>query len=188
MTRSFSTAPLRPGLIDDLLDSARRGPSAGNTQATGFVVLDRPELVQAYWDTTLPEPKRSSFRWQSMLEAPALVLVTTTPDAYVDRYAESDKARPGLGDNIEGWPVPFWWVDAGAVVQNVLLLAVEAELGACLFGVFAHEAAVADRFDLADGERIVATIAIGEPLPDSPGRSAKRPRPPISSVIRRPVD
>ncbi len=187
MSRSFSPEPLGAGVIDDLLDTARRAPSAGNTQAVGFVVLDTPALVRAYWDTTLPEPKRSSFRWQQLLDAPILVVMTTRPDDYVERYAEADKARPNLGDELDGWSVPFWWVDAGAVAQNLLLLAVEAELGACLFGVFDHEDAVKERFEIAEDERIVCTIAIGHPTPDTPGRSANRTRREISSVIRRPA-
>lgn len=186
MTRALSPAPLDSKRLDGLLDLARRGPSAGNTQATAFVVLDRPELVASYWDITLPEPRRSSFRWQDLLTAPALVLVTTRPGAYVERYAESDKARPGLGDTTEEWPVPFWWVDAGSIVQNLLLCCVDEGLGACLFGVFQHEDAIKRRFEIPPDERIVAAIALGEPLPDEPGRSAARPRPDLESVIRRP--
>jgi nitroreductase len=82
--------------------------------------------------------------------------------------------------------VPYWWVDAGTVIQNLLLLAVDDGLGACLFGLFDHEPAVADEFGLDPGLRLVATVALGRPLPDQPGRSAKRPRPPLDEVICRP--
>ncbi|MGI9596347.1 MAG: nitroreductase family protein [Acidimicrobiales bacterium] len=190
MIRAFSPAPLESAAIDRLLDLARRGPSAGNTQAARFVVLDRPELVARYWDTTLPDggpgAKRSSFRWQGLLDAPALILVTTEPQRYLSRYSQPDKAKAGRGGSTERWPVPYWWVDAGAVVQNLLLLAVESGLGACLFGPFDHEEAIKSEFGLADGTRIAATVAIGHPLPDEPGRSAARPRPPLDEVITRP--
>lgn len=186
MVRAFRPEPLDDGSIDEMLDLARRGPSAGNTQATGFVVLDRPELVRAYWDITLPEPRRAGFRWQQLLDAPVLVLVTTDPSAYVGRYAESDKQRTGLGRGAEAWPVPYWWVDAGAVAQNLLLVVTGRGLGACLFGPFDHEAAIIEGFDLDPERRLVATIAIGRPLPDEPGRSSVRPRPPVDLVIVRP--
>ncbi len=193
MTRTFSPEPLAPGLLDSLLDLARRGPSAGNTQAAGFVVLDSPELVARYWDVTLPdepsdgaESRRASFRWQTMLEVPALVLVTTRPDHYLDRYSQPDKQRTGRGASAERWPVPYWWVDAGAVVQNLLLLAAEADLGACMFGPFDHEPALKEEFSLPDSLRLVATVALGHRLPDQPGRSADRPRPPLDEVIIRP--
>lgn len=187
MVRSFRPDPLPASEIDDLLDVARRGPSAGNTQATGFVVLDHPAATAAYWDVTLPTERRAGFRWQGLLRAPVLVLVTTHPDRYVARYAETDKAATGRGTSTDRWPVPYWFVDAGAVVQNLLLLAVERGLGACLFGPFDHEPALARVLGLAEGERIVATIALGYPEPDEPGRSAHRPRPPIGDLVRRPI-
>lgn len=190
MTRAFSTEPIAPRVLDDLLDLARRAPSAGNTQATGFVVLDTPELVSRYWDTTLSDDgddsKRSRFRWQQLLDAPAIVLVTTDPQGYLDRYSEEDKASAGRGASTERWPVPYWWVDAGAVIQNLLLLLTEADLGACLFGPFDHEAGIKETFELDPDIRLVATIAVGHGLPDEPGRSANRPRPNRDQVILRP--
>jgi nitroreductase len=186
MVRAFDPAPLDPALLDELLDWARRAPSAGNSQAVGFVVLDQPAATARYWDITLPPDRRSQFRWQGLLDAPALVLVTTRPDTYRARYAESDKQRTGLGRSTDNWPVPYWFVDAGAAAQNLLLLAVEAELGACLFGPFDHEPALARAFALKPGERIVATVALGRPRPDEPGRSARRVRPTVEELIRRP--
>ena len=187
MIREFGPEPVDPEVLDGLLDRARRAPSAGNTAAVRFVVLDRPELVSAYWDTTLPTgSRRDRFRWQGLLRAPVLVLVATEPDRYLERYAEADKAATGRGQSVDRWPVPYWWVDAGAAIQNLLLLVVQAELGACLFGPFDHEPAIVERFDLDPRLRLAATIAIGHPVPDEPGRSANRPRPPIEDVIIRP--
>ncbi len=185
MVRAFSTEPLAPGLLDRLLERARRAPSAGNTQATSFLVLDQPTSVAGYWDTTLPSARRASFRWGELLNAPALVVITVRPSAYVDRYGESDKQRTGLGVDQDAWPVPYWWVDAGAVAQNLLLLALDAGLGACLFGLFEHESAVKTRFGVPSDERLVATIALGHPRPDTPGRSATRARLALSAVLHR---
>ncbi len=187
MVRHFDPEPIPRDRLDRLLDRARRAPSAGNTAATSYVVLDRPEAVAAYWDTTLlPGPRRDRFRWQGLLRAPVLVLVATEPHRYLERYAEPDKAATGRGVSADRWPVPYWWVDAGAVIQNLLLLAVDDGLGACLFGPFDHEPALRERFGLEPGLRLVATVAIGRPRPDEPGRSADRPRPPIESIVLRP--
>ncbi len=187
MVRNFTAEPIPPARLDGLLDRARRAPSAGNTQAVGFVVLDDPTATSRYWDVTLPEPRRTGFRWQGLLAAPALVVVTTRPEAYPARYAEPDKAATGRGSGLDRWPVPYWWVDAGAVIQNLLLLAVDDGLGACLFGPFDHEPALREVFGLAPSTRLVATIALGHPAPDETGRSARRPRPELSEVITRPV-
>lgn len=186
MVRAFESTPVPPDWLDRLLDRARRAPSAGHTQATGFVVLDQPETVGRYWAATLPEDRRASFRWHGLLQAPTLVLVTTQPEDYPDRYREPDKVDTGRGAGLEHWPVPYWWVDAGAVIQNLLLLVTEAGLGACVFGPFDHEAELAHIFNLGDGVRIVATIAIGHRAPDEPGRSAIRGWKPLDEIRHRP--
>ena len=185
MVRSFTDEPVEPATLDALCDLARRAPSAGNTQAASFLVLSGPTETGAYWDVTLPEPRRATFRWQGLLRAPALVVVAVEPDAYVERYAEADKRGTGLGSGAERWAVPYWWVDAGAAIEHLLLAAVDRGLGACLFGLFDHEPAVAAAFGVPSGHRLVATIAIGHPAADAPGRSAERGRRDLAEVVHR---
>ncbi|MGN6693914.1 MAG: nitroreductase family protein [Aquihabitans sp.] len=185
MVRSFTAEPLDDAVLADLCDLARRAPSAGNSQGVDLLVLAGADEVGAYWDVTLPEPRRAGFRWPGLVRAPALVLVVTDPGAYVSRYAEDDKAPTGLGAGADAWPVPYWWVDAGAAVEHLLLGAVDAGLGACLFGLFDHERAVAEAFGVPSDRRIVGTIALGRPAPDEPGRSVRRPRRPLDEVVHR---
>jgi nitroreductase len=185
MVRAFTAEPVDPTVVDRLCDLARRAPSAGNSQGLDLVVLEGPEQVRAYWDVTLPEARRAGFRWPGLIAAPVLVLVVTDPEAYVARYAEADKAATGLGEGADAWAVPYWWVDAGAAVEHLLLGAVDAGLGACLFGPFDHEPAVAAAFAIPAGRRLVASIALGHPAPDAPGRSAQRPRRPLAEVVHR---
>ncbi|HRW38335.1 MAG: nitroreductase family protein [Acidimicrobiales bacterium] len=185
MVRAFADAPVAPELLDELIDLARRAPSAGNVAACRFLVLDEPDDVARYWDATLPAERRAGFRWPGLVAAPALVVVAVRPASYPERYAEPDKAATGLGEGQDRWAVPYWWVDAGAAAEHLLLGAVDAGLGACLFGLFDHEPAVADAFGVAEGWRLVATVALGWPAPDEPGRSAHRPRPPLDEVRRR---
>lgn len=187
MVRAFRPEPVDPAVLDRVVDGARRAPSAGNTQAVRFLVLDTPEAVAGYWDLTLPAPRRDGFAWPGLLAAPALVVVLVDPAAYPARYAEPDKAASGLGEGLEAWPVPYWWVDGGAAAQTLLLGLVDAGLGGCLFGLFAHEAAVLAAHRVPAGWRAVATVAVGHPAEggDRPGRSAGRPRPPRDAVVRR---
>ena len=56
MCRSFLADPLPDGLLTELLDQARRSPSAGNTQAVEFCVVTDPER---YWRLTLT-PRRAA--------------------------------------------------------------------------------------------------------------------------------
>lgn len=54
--------------------------------------------------------------------------------AYLKRYAEPDKAGLGM-DSQAGWPVPYWYIDAGFAALLMLLTAVDEGLGAVLFGI-----------------------------------------------------
>lgn len=186
MVRTFTDGPVPSSLVEDLIDLARRAPSAGNTQPWDFLVLEGDDTAR-YWDTTMPDPAaRERFRWQGLLAAPVLVVPYVRPVAYVERYAEPDKAAPGLGEETASWPVPYWWVDGGAAVEHLLLGATAAGLGACLFGQFEHEHAVREAFGVPHDRRAVGTVALGWPArADEPGRSARRPRPPVADVVHR---
>src|ERR687897_3835010 len=108
-----------------------------------------------------------------------------SPDAYVERYGESDKRATGRGAGQSAWPVPYWWVDGGMAVQTLLLAATDAGLGALFFGLFDHERSVLDRVGVPPGWRALGVVALGWPAPDEPGRSAARPRPPLGDVVHR---
>ncbi len=201
MCRDYLADPLASGQLEAIIDLARRAPSAGFSQGIAFVSLERPQPeplpnadsqalpepdsqalpdpVEAYWHLTLPSERRPAFPWPGLLNAPVLVTLWVRPEAWVERYGRPDKTRSGLGDGQGAWPVPYWWVDAGAVVQNLLLLAEADGLGALFFGMFEHEPAVAGLLGVTDGWRGVGTIALGHSAPD--GR-----RPSASVGVRRP--
>jgi nitroreductase len=185
MVRAFAPGPLSPEDVDALVDAARRAPSAGNSQATRFLVLDSPESRTRFWDLTLPGSRRDGFAFPGLIEAPVLVMVLVDPGAYVARYAEPDKVGTGLGRGVDAWAVPYWWVDAGAVIQNLLLAVVDAGLGACLFGLFDAEQEVLAAHGVPEGWRCSGVVALGRPASGRPGRSATRARRPLEEVRRR---
>ena len=183
MVRAFTDAPVAEDLLDELLEVARRAPSAGNTQPLELLVLTGADVAR-YWDVTLGD-RAGSFRWQGLLHAPVLVVPYVRPDAYPERYAEPDKDATGLGQGVDAWPVPYWWVDGGAAVENLLVAATAAGLGACFFGQFDHERAVRAAFGVPDDRRALGTIALGHPAPDEPGASAGRRRRPLGEIVHR---
>ncbi len=138
MTRSFADSPLAVGQIDDLVRLAARAPSAGKTQGWHLVVLEGAETAR-FWDITLPQERRASFRWRGLLKAPAILLPLADPAAYVDRYSEPDKIATGLGVGPDAWPAPYWTIDASMSVMTLLLGAQDAGLGALFFGIFNNE-------------------------------------------------
>ncbi len=185
MVRSFVPTSITDATLINLLDLARQAPSAGNTSPTEYLVLRDHEATERYWKTTFATERRDRFAFPDLFAAPVLVIVLTRPAAYLARYGESDKMRSGLGAAEANWPVPFWWVDAGAVVQNLLLLAPTEGLGACFFGLFDHEKAVLAQFGVPEDRRAVGVVALGYPTPgpSREGRSAHRPRPAITDIL-----
>ena len=185
MVRAFEPVPVAPDALDRVLAAATRAPSAGFTQGLDLLVLADPASTSRYWDLTFPEPgARAGFRWQGLFLAPVLVVPVVDPAAYASRYGEPDKGGSGLAD-VAAWPVPYWWIDGGAAVENLLLGAVDEGLGALFFGLFSHERAVLDAFGVPEGRRALGTIALGHPAADEPGRSATRPRRPLAEVVHR---
>lgn len=185
MVRAYMDEPVDPAVVDELIDLARRAPAAGNSQGMAYVVLSGAAEVATYWDVALPPARRTAFRWPGLVAAPVLVIVLVRPEAWVERYAEADKAATGLGRGAGEWVVPYWWVDAGMAVEHLLLGAVDAGLGACFFGLFDHEAPVLAALGVPAGWRAVGTVALGHPAPDEPSRSALRGRPSLGGVVHR---
>ena len=175
MVRRFD--PERPVPVDvltALLDAALRAPSAGDTQAVAFLVLSDPADLEAYWQATArPGP---ADRWlQGMRTAPLLVLVWTSREAYLDRYAEPDK---GWTDrDPDRWSAPYWFVDAGMASMAALLTIVDAELGGCFFGVPAGRVPeVRRRFGVPEDQLAVGVISVGYPEVGEKPRRARHVR------------
>ena len=53
--------------------------------------------------------------------APVHVVVCVSKELYLSRYSEPDKGDGSMGDEA-AWPVPYWWVDAGASMMLILLI------------------------------------------------------------------
>jgi nitroreductase len=183
MVRRFDPRPLPEATLDRILRSATRAPSAGFSQGLDLLVLEGPEAVRGFWRATT-DPRFG--RPYSTAEPPVIVLVLADKQAYLDRYAAPDKA--GLGMDVEeGWPVPYWDMDAAMAVMLMLLTAVDEGVGAWWFGVFFGADTLLRDLGVPSGRRLVGAVALGYPAPDDrPGGSATtRPRRPLDQVVHR---
>jgi nitroreductase len=187
MVRRFDDRPVPAAVLDRVLDAARRGPSAGFSQGFAFLVLDTPEATARYWDLALPRAERDQFPWPGLVTAPAVVLPLAHPQAYVDRYAEPDKAAAGLGASADAWPVPYWTVDTAFATMLLLLAAVDEGLGALFFGLFDREPAVRAEFGIPADLETIGVVALGWPHPDDrpSGSSTQRPRVSLADMVHR---
>lgn len=184
MVRDYQDRPVEGPVLEAILATATRAPSAGFTQGWSFVVLEGPE-TERFWRHTLPAAERPSFRWPGLLRAPVLVLPLASRQAYLDRYAEPDKAAAGL-DTETAWPVPYWQVDCAFATMLLLLAAVDAGLGALFFAIFRGEDDVLADLGVPGDHRPLGAVALGHPAADDrPSASLARGRRPLSEVVHR---
>lgn len=183
MVRAFDERPVAADVLQRVLDTARRAPSAGNAQGWAFVVLEGTDTAR-FWDVTLPAERRSSFRWQHLLAAPVIVLPLAIRQAYLDRYREADKAATGLAEP-SAWPVPYWEIDTAFATMLLLLAAEDEGLGALFFGVFRNADRLLASLGVPPSVELIGAVALGHPLLGEPGRSAARPRRPLDEVVHR---
>jgi len=179
MERRTTDEPLAEGLVDELLDLARRAPSAGWSQGQAFVVVtdanERRAVAEAAGE---PDFVARGFEpWLSV--APALIVPCADERAYRERYAAPDKST-----DPDHWDVPYWWLDLGAAVQNLLLLATEAGLAAGFLG--AHAVPDLDALlALPDDVHAAGIVSLGHPHPDGtpPTTSERRGRADLTAQV-----
>ncbi len=189
MVRNFSERPVPPEILERLLRDALRSPTAGNTGATAWVVLRGTDETARYWSTATSESWRSgSRRWPGLSRAPVIAVAVLSPEAYVSRYGEPDKATSasdvGLGTSAAAWPVPYWFGDAAFGVMTLLLGATSEGLAACFLGNFRSEGTVLAELGVPTGWRLFGAVLLGYPAGDDPrSASLDRPRPPVGTRL-----
>jgi nitroreductase len=173
--------PISREVLSGLLNLGIRAPSAGHTQGWRFLILDDITSVSAFWTATT-RPGDAN-RWLDRLRsAPVLIICYSDKQAYLDRYAESDK---GWTDRDEGrWRVPYWDTDTAMAAMLILLAAHDAGLGALFFGIDATAVpAVAGAFAVPDGLNPIGVISLGYPAPDVRSPSLRRGRRTVDDVV-----
>lgn len=185
MTRRFAATPLRPEILDRLLDAARRVPSAGFTQAVEFVLLTEQGARQAFW-TAVAEPHWVAGEGTRIVAAPAIVVPVVSSQAYRLRYAEQDKFASSLAGG-QRWGVPYWLVDASFCVLALLLAAEDEELGALFFHLQGHEAAALGALGVPAGYETIGAVALGARAADDrpSGSTTRRARRELDELVHR---
>jgi len=180
MVRNYTPDPVPPEAVDRIVDAGLRAPSAGHSQGMGFVVVTEAATRKSI--ATLAEEEEyvaSGFApWIST--APAHIVITVSESIYRERYREPDKL--GLDGAEIDWPVPYWWVDAGAAMMAVLLAAVSEGLAAGFLGVHSIRD-LAALLDIPEHHSPIGVVTIGYPLPDRRSGSLARGERPRAAIV-----
>lgn len=159
MVRSFDGSPVDQDWLDECCAQALWAPTAGNSAGVRMHTVG-PDELSGYFNVATDDYWRSNARRSLGLQrAGAVVLITSRPQDYLSRYAESDKSTTGLYEQA-GWPVPYWHTDAAMATMALLLLLEESDWQAALWGNFRHEEAIL-RWAHIDDEALFATVLIG---------------------------
>ena len=166
MVRHYESEPLPRETLERICRTVRRAPSGGFSQGQRLLVVTDADaraaiaklLHEDEWIAQGREP------WLSV--APAHIVVLTREQDYHDRYNEPDKLAATGGVEVE-WPVPFWFVDAGAAMMLLLLAAIDEGLAAGVYGVTVPEKqAFKDLLGIPEDVHVVAGVTVGKPRPD----------------------
>lgn len=182
MVRNYRPDPVPPESLDRIVGAGLRAPSAGNSQGVGFVIVTDPGTRRDIATLAGEEAYVAGGFDPWISNAPAHVVITVSETIYRDRYREPDKLGPG-GEEIE-WPVPYWWVDAGAALMGVLLAAVNEGLAAGFLGVHSLPDLGA-LLGIPQHHAPVGVVTVGHPLPDRRSGSLDRGRRPDAEVVHR---
>lgn len=180
MVRNYTDDPIDAGSLERIIDAGLKAPSAGNSQGFGFVVVTDPDHRQKIADLADEREYVSAGYDPWISKAPVHIVISVSEEAYRERYREPDKLGPD-GEEIE-WPVPFWWVDAGAAMMGVLLAAVDEGLAAGFLGVHAIPE-LSDSVGLPEDHSPIGVVTVGHPAPDRRSGSLARGKKTRETVV-----
>lgn len=179
MHRAFEPDAIPEAQIERIVGVIRRAPSGGFSQGGSIVVVTdagkRAEIAAAFGDEHYSQGGHNF-----IADAPVHLVISANEELYHARYNQADKLAVTGGVEIT-WPVPYWFVDAGALMMLVLAAAIDEGLASAFIGHPDQKQIFDDLLDLPP-----EVVPIGLGLVGRPGRGA-----PIGARLRemqRPVD
>ena len=174
MHRAFLPDPLPIEQIERVVSVIRRAPSGGFSQGGSIVVVTNDEQRHAIARAFGHEHYSSGGR-NYIADAPVLLVISANEALYHARYNEADKLAATGGTEVT-WPVPYWFVDAGALMMLVLLAAIDEGLASAFVGHPAQKQIFDELLGLPKDVVPIGLALIGKPGKDSPSGSRLKER------------
>jgi nitroreductase len=176
MHRAFLPDAIPPEQIEQIAGVIRKAPSGGFSQGGSIIVvtdedakrelIERFEMAGTYAD-----------------DAPVLMVISANEALYHARYNEPDKLAITGGVEIT-WPVPYWFVDAGALMLLVLLAAIDEGLASAFIGHPDQKRICDEVLGLPDDVVPIGLALIGKPGDDpAPSSRFKERRRALEALI-----
>ena len=169
--RRFEEGGVERDVIERIARLAQRAPSAGFSQGQRLVVVTEPDRRREVARLLGEEEYQDLGMGPWISECAAQFVPCVSEQIYHRRYQEPDKVQED-GTEID-WPIPYWWVDVGATMQNIWLAAVNEGLGCGFvgtddFGLLRTSLGMPAEFSP------IGVMPVGRPLPDVRSPSLKR--------------
>jgi nitroreductase len=178
--RRFEEGGVDREVIERIARLAQRAPSGGFSQGQRLVVVTDPERRREVARICGEEFYEADFgRWIS--ECAAQFVPCVSEEIYHRRYREPDKVDDD-GEEMT-WPVPYWFVDIGATMQNIWLAAVNEGLGCGFVGTDDLDA-LRNALGVPAEFTPIGVMPVGRPLPDVRSPSLKRGWVPFEEFAR----
>lgn len=201
--RGFKKDPVSREIIEQLLEAARRAPSASNQQPWNFVVVTG-EIRERLANDILSAHKELSKHYDPSKGK-------TIPHHYMERTKKLMKGIRTYLDKMDKKVVPFIeegscvfygapvliivtmdrtlpqsrLVDMGCAVENFILAAHGKGLGTCVIAlILMFEGLIKERLGISDSMDIVVGIALGYPDRDLPVNAFRAPKEKLSEMTR----
>jgi len=133
--RKYQTTAVEKDKVLKILEAARLGPSAANTQPCYFIVVT---------DKEMRERLKASYNEDWFVNAPVIIVGCVNPK---EAWRRRDREE-------------YWKVDAAIAMQNLILAATEEGLGTCWIANF-DEKAAKKALDIPKEMRVVAMTPLG---------------------------
>jgi nitroreductase len=181
--RRFEEGGVERDVIERIARLAQRAPSAGFSQGQRLIVVTEPDRRREVARLLGEEEYQDLDMGPWISECAAQFIPCVSEEIYDRRYQEPDKVQDD-GAEID-WPIPYWWVDVGATMQNVMLAAVNEGLGCGFAGT--DEAGwrqLRDFLGIPEEFVPIGVMPVGRPLADVRSPSLKRGWVPFDEFAR----
>jgi FMN reductase [NAD(P)H] len=184
MHRAFLPDPIPDEQIERIAGVIRRAPSGGFSQGGSIVVVTdeekRHEIALAFGDEHYAPYGRNY-----IADAPVHMLISANESLYHARYNEPDKLAATGGVEVT-WPVPYWFVDAGALMMLVLLAAIDEGLASAFIGHPDQKRIFDELLGLPEEVVPIGLALVGKPGDaPPPGSRMKERRRPKEDLVHR---
>ncbi|GAC1443621.1 MAG: nitroreductase family protein [Chloroflexota bacterium] len=183
MVRHFTSEPVSWEVVERIVETAQRAPSAGFSQGVSFVVVTDENTRKRVGEIAGEEHYTAGGFHSFVSEAPVQIIVCTSEKVYKDRYREADK-KPDPNEPEHEWPVPYWHTDAGMALVLILLAAVNEGLAGAFVGVWDQEG-LQSLLGIPQHFVPIGVTMIGHGEKDVPSPSLKRGRRKLEDVLHR---